>query len=220
MTSQPPSPWKTFTDKKWALKNIKWFNPPPTTLPQGPRRPYLCSFSCLWSESMLYVLKWQKEHKRAFFVCTLRMCASIARFVLGAMSQFPHLYMYSRGPNFIMIGVSINPDPDAPSSASCLISSSSMGSSFTGVEGPGPGEAGVGVVALFSCLKSWGNSPGPTSSHVRSNNFQPSATILCPAATVRTAENACIDSVDMNTIELITFHTNLYRQCRHTTKHI
>ena len=30
-TLQPPSPWKMFTDKKWALKNIKWFNPPPTT---------------------------------------------------------------------------------------------------------------------------------------------------------------------------------------------
>ena len=23
-----PSPWKMFTDKKWALKNIKWLNPP------------------------------------------------------------------------------------------------------------------------------------------------------------------------------------------------
>ena len=54
-------------------------------------------------------------------------------------------------------------------SASCSISSSSsIGSVFTGVEGPGesPGEAGVGVITLFSCLKSWGNSPGPTSSHV------------------------------------------------------
>ena len=165
---------------------------------------------------MLYVLKWQKEHKRAFFVCTLRMCASIARFVLGAMSQFPHLYIYSRGPNFIIIGVSINPDPDAPTCASCWISSSSIGSSFTGVEGPCLGEAGVGVVALFSCLKSWGNSPGPTSSHVPLKQ-RPAfcATILCPAATIRTAENACIDSVNMNTIELITFRTNLCRQCRH-----
>ena len=27
-TSQPPRPEKMFTDKKWALKNIKWFNPP------------------------------------------------------------------------------------------------------------------------------------------------------------------------------------------------
>ena len=32
-TLQPPSPWKTFTDKKWALKNIKWFNPPTIKLP-------------------------------------------------------------------------------------------------------------------------------------------------------------------------------------------
>ena len=85
-------------------------------------------------------------------MCTLRMCASVARFVLGAMSQFPHLYVYSQGPNFIIMDVSINPDQDAPRSASCSISSSSIGSSFTGVEGPG--EAGVGVVALFSCLKS------------------------------------------------------------------
>ena len=65
-----------------------------------------------------------------------------------------------------------------------------------------------------------GNSPGPTSSHIRSNNVQPSATILCPAATIRMAENACIDSVDINTIELITFHRNLCRQCWHRTKHI
>ena len=150
-------------------------------------------------------------------MCTLQMCASIARFVLGAMSQFPHLYVYSRGPNFTIMGVSINLDPDAPRFASFSISSSSIGSSFTGVEGPG--EAGVGVVTLFSCLKSRGNSPGPTSSHVRSNNVQPSVTILCPAATLRTAENACINSVDMNTIELITFRTNLCQQCQHTTKH-
>ena len=184
------------------------------TLPQWPRRPYLCSFSCLWRESILYVLKWQKEHKRAFFVCTLWMCASIACFVFGGMSQFPHLYVYWWGPNLIIMGVSINPDPDTPTSATCWISSSSsIGSVFTGVEGPG--EPGVGVVTLFSCLKSWGNSPGPTSSHVCLNNVQPSATILCPAATIWMAENACIDSVDINTIELITFHTHLCRQCQH-----
>ena len=209
-------------DKKWALKNIKWFNPY-HDITQGPRRPYLCSFSCLWSESILYVLKWQKEHKRVFFVCTLWMCASIACFVFWGMSQFPHLYVYWWGPNLIIMGVSMNPDPDAARSASCSISSSSsIGSVFTGVEGPvgGPGEAGVGVVTLFSCLKSWGNPPGPTSSHVCWNNIRPSVTILCPAATIQMAENACIDSVDMNTIELITFCTNLCWQCWHRTKHI
>ena len=172
-----------FPDKKWTLKNIKWFNPPTTTLPQGPRRPYLCSFSCLWSESMLYVLKWQKEHKRAFFVCTLQMCASIARFVLGAMSQFPHLYIYSRGPNFIIIGIWMN--ADMPGSAAVLTSPSSIGSVFIGDDSA----AGVGVIASFSCLRSWGNSPCPTSSHIHSNNVQPSATILCLSATLWTAEN-------------------------------
>ena len=48
------------------------------------------------------------------------------------------------------MGVSMNPDPDAARSASCSISSSSsIGSVFTGVEGPGegPGEAGVGVIS-------------------------------------------------------------------------
>ena len=35
------------------------------------------------------------------------------------------------------------------------------------------------------------------------------------ACVKRTRENACIDSVDINTIELITFHTNLCQQCWH-----
>ena len=47
---------------------------------------------CLFNESKLYVENAQ-EHNRAFFVCTLRMWASIpALDFLGAMSQLPHLY--------------------------------------------------------------------------------------------------------------------------------
>ena len=42
---------------------------------------------CLFNESKLYIENAQKEHNRAFFVCTLRMWASIpALDFLGAMS--------------------------------------------------------------------------------------------------------------------------------------
>ena len=50
--------------------------------------------------------------------------------------------MYICGPNFIIIGVSINPDADADASGSApsgCTSSSSIGSVLTGVEGPGEG---------------------------------------------------------------------------------
>ena len=48
---------------------------------------------CLFNESKLYIENAQKEHNRAFFVCTLRMWASIpALDFLGAMSQLPHWY--------------------------------------------------------------------------------------------------------------------------------
>ena len=44
-------------------------------------------------ELKLYVENAQKEHNRAFFVCTLQMWASIPDLdFLGAMSQLPHLY--------------------------------------------------------------------------------------------------------------------------------
>ena len=41
------------------------------------RRSYLCSLSCHWSESILYILNGQKEHTRAFFVWTACMWESI-----------------------------------------------------------------------------------------------------------------------------------------------
>ena len=48
---------------------------------------------CLFNESKLYIENAQKEHNRAFFVCTLQMWASIpALDFLGSMSQLPHLY--------------------------------------------------------------------------------------------------------------------------------
>ena len=48
---------------------------------------------CLFRESKLYIKNAQKEHNRAFFVCTLLIWASIPAFdLVGAMSQLPHLY--------------------------------------------------------------------------------------------------------------------------------
>ena len=48
---------------------------------------------CLFKESKLYVENTQKEHNRAFFVCTLLIWASIPAFdLVGVMSQLPHLY--------------------------------------------------------------------------------------------------------------------------------
>ena len=48
---------------------------------------------CLFNESKLYIENAQKEHNRAFFVCTLWMWASIPALDLsGGMSQLPHLY--------------------------------------------------------------------------------------------------------------------------------
>ena len=201
-----------FTDKKWALKNIKWFNPPLQHYPKDQEDP-TCAPSHVSVVNPCCMCWNDRRSTRGPSLCAHYGCVHPLHVFSLGQCRSSHTC-----PNFIIMGVSINPDPDAPRSASCSISSSSIGSSFTGVEGPG--EVGVGVVALFSCLKSWRNSPGPTSSHIHSNNVQPSVTILCPAATLQTAENACIDSVDMNTIELITFCTNLCRQCRHTTKHI
>ena len=64
------------------------------------RRSYLCSFSCRWSESILYVLNGQKEHTRAFFVWTAWMWESIPILErLGVMSQFPHLYIFILPPH-------------------------------------------------------------------------------------------------------------------------
>ena len=48
---------------------------------------------CLFSESKLHVENAQKEHNRAFFVCTLLIGASMPDLdLVGAMSKIPHLY--------------------------------------------------------------------------------------------------------------------------------
>ena len=48
---------------------------------------------CLFRESKLYIENAQKEHNRAFFVCTLLIMASIPAFdLVGVMSQLPLLY--------------------------------------------------------------------------------------------------------------------------------
>ena len=62
---------------------------------------------CLFNESKLYIENTQKEHNRAFFVCTLRMWVSIpALDFLGAMSQLPHLYSTVCPPKLTWIGFS------------------------------------------------------------------------------------------------------------------
>ena len=67
------------------------------------RRSYLCSLSCHWSESMLYVLNGQKEHIRAFFVWTAWMWESIPILDhLGVMLQFLHLASI-----FVGVGVGV-----------------------------------------------------------------------------------------------------------------
>ena len=95
---------RTFTEKNilpTSLKTVTLVNYPPSLLwcyPNGytQRRSYFCcSHSCLFKESRLYVENAQNIHSRAFFVCTLRMCASIPYFdLIGVTSQFSHLYSY------------------------------------------------------------------------------------------------------------------------------
>ena len=185
--------------------HIKWFNPH-HDITQGPRIPYLCSFSCLWSESILYMLKWQKEHKRAFFVCTLWMCASIAHFVLGAMPQFPHLYVYLRGPNLIIMGISMN--PDTPGSASCLtFPSSSISSVFTG-DGLGVGVGGHRTLQLPQELR---QLPWP---HFLTHTLEQSPALRNQSVILshlmngwKYIINTCIDSIDNNTTVTVTLHT-------------
>ena len=115
------------------------------------RRSYLCSLSCHWSESILYILNGQKEHTRAFFVWTACMWESIPILErLGVMSQFPHLYIFILSPTLMWMGFSIN-SPEVPG---VLVSSaSSLASIFMGVG------VGVGVVAIFRYLRSCGSSP-------------------------------------------------------------
>ena len=144
----------------------------PVTLPQSSplqRRSYLCSFSCRCRESMLYVLNAQKEHTRAFFVWTARICESIPILErVGVMSQFPHLYIFVRPPTLMWIGFSMNPAEVIAVASSSV--SSSLVSNLVGVE------VGVGVVAVLTYLSSWGSSPAPTSLHVFSKAAHPSAT--------------------------------------------
>ena len=137
---------------------------------------------CLFNESKLYVENAQKEHNRAFFVCTLWMWASIpALDFLGAMSQLPHLYSTVCPPKLTWIGFS--------TIVFCpvLTPLTSIGfyscSSLTGVA------VGVGVVRVLTYWRSWGSSPTATSKHVLSNAAHPWATSWCPLATVRIAAN-------------------------------
>ena len=152
------------------LKNIH-SSQYPVTLPQS----YLCSFSCRCRESMLYVLNAQKEHTRAFFVWTARICKSIPILErVGVMSQFPHLYIFVRPPTLMWIGFSMNPLIFSGSAEVVAVASSSVSSSLVlnlvGVE------VGVRVVAVLMYLSSWGSSPAPTSLHVFSKAAHPSAT--------------------------------------------
>ena len=133
------------------------------------RRPYLCSFSCHCNESILYVLKEQKEHTRAFFVWTARIWESIPILErVGVMSQFPHLYIFVLPPTLMWMGFSIIPLEVVAVVA--VGSSSLIVSNLVGVG------VGVGVVAVLTYLSSWGSSPAPTSLHVFSKAAQPSAT--------------------------------------------
>ena len=140
-----------------------------------PVHSYLCSFSCRCRESMLYVLNAQKEHTRAFFVWTARICESIPILEhVGVMSQFPHLYIFVRPPTLMWIGFSMIPLIFGRSAEVVAVASSSVSSSLVsnlvGVE------VGVGVVAVLTYLSSWGSSPAPTSLHVFSKAAYPSAT--------------------------------------------
>ena len=137
---------------------------------------------CLFNESKLYVENTQKEHNRAFFVCTLWMWASIpALDFLGAMSQLPHLYSTVCTPKLTWIGFStivfssVLTPPTSIGSCSC--------SSLTGVA------VGVGVVWVLTYWRSWGSSPTPTSEYILSNAAHPWATSWCPLATVQIAAN-------------------------------
>ena len=140
----------------------------------------------LFNESKLYVENAQKEHNRAFFVCTLQMWASIpALDFLGAMSQLPHLYSTVCPQKLTWIGFS------TIGFSSVLTPPTSIGScsSLTGVA------VGVGVVWVLTYWRSWGSSPTPTSEHILSNAAHPWATSLCPLATVQIAanyKNTCI----------------------------
>ena len=139
------------------------------------RMSYLCSLSCYWSESILYILNGQKEHTRAFFVWTACMWDSIPILEhFGVMLQFPHLYIFVLPP---WIGFSIN-SPEVPGVDAAASSFSSLTSIFMGVG------VGVGVVAIFRYLRSCGSSPTPTSEQVSSKDFHPSYTNWWPRATV------------------------------------
>ena len=159
---------------KMKIKKFKCFT---NTLRHYPsplqRRSYLCSLSCHWSESILYVLNGQKEHTRAFFVWTARMWESIPILErLGVMLQFPHLYIFVLPPTLMWMGFSINcPEvPGVDSTPASISSASSLGSIFVGVA------VGVGAVAIFRYLRSCGSSPTPTSEQVSSKDFHPSYT--------------------------------------------
>ena len=102
------------------------------------RRSYLCSLSCHWSESILYVLNGQKEHTRAFFVWTAWMWESIPILdCLGVMLQFPHLYIFVLPPTLMWMGFSINsaevPGVDSAPAPASISSASSLASIFVGV---------------------------------------------------------------------------------------
>ena len=120
------------------------------------KRSYLCSLSCHWSESILYILNGQKEHTRAFFVWTACMWESIPILErLGVMLHFPHLYIFILPPTLMWMGFSIN-SPEVPGvdpTACSFSSTSSLVSIFMEVG------VGVGVVAIFRYLRSCGSSP-------------------------------------------------------------
>ena len=126
---------------------------------------------------MLYVLKEQKEHTRAFFVCTAHIWESIPILEhVGVMSQFPHLYIFVLPPTVMWMGFSMN-SPILGGSAEVVAVASTSISSCLVSNLVGVGVAvGVGVVAILTYLSSCGNSPAPTSFHVCSNAAHPLAT--------------------------------------------
>ena len=97
---------------------------------------------CLFKESKLYVENAQKEHNRAFFVCTLRIWASIPDLdFLGAMSQLPHLYSTVCLPKLTWMGFS--------TMASSFLTPTSIGSSSSSLTGVAVGVGGgVGLHVL------------------------------------------------------------------------
>ena len=167
---------------------------------------------CLFNESKLYVENAQKEHNRAFFVCTLRMLASIpALDFLGAMSQLPHLYSTVCPPKLTWIGFStigfssLLTAPTSIGSCSC--------SSLTGVA------VGVGVVWVLTYWRSWGSSPTPTSEHILLNAAHLWATSSWPLATVRIAanyKNTCI-LISLTSLTCVPFTVRIAANYKNTS---